>query len=92
MKYLKWFCFIPAFFSIFLFLKATVGALHQHSTETSDERELEEYKENMAWKAEATKGFREWWDRMQTEVKNPDEKRVSEVKRHCAVETGSQIA
>ena len=55
----------------------TASALQQCSTELSDQRELEEYRENMLWKEQATKGFHEWWDSMQTNVKNPDEKRVS---------------
>ena len=54
----------------------TVSALQQGSTELSDQRELEEYNENMAWKEQANKGFHEWWESMQTSVKNPDEKRV----------------
>ena len=55
--------------------KVTASALQQCSTELSDQRELEEYRENMLWKEQATKGFHEWWDSMQTNVKNPDEKR-----------------
>ncbi|CAB4018648.1 zinc finger ZZ-type and EF-hand domain-containing 1-like [Paramuricea clavata] len=55
--------------------KVTASALQQCSTELSDQRELEEYKENMAWKEQATKGFHDWWESMQTSVKNPDEKR-----------------
>ena len=54
----------------------TASALQQCSTELSDQRELEEYKENMAWKEQANQGFHEWWESMQTSVKNPDEKRV----------------
>ena len=54
----------------------TVSALQENSTELSDQRELQDYKENMAWKAQATKGFSEWWERMQTEITNPDQKRV----------------
>lgn len=59
------------------YIEGTVSALQQKSAEISDERELEEYKENMAWKDEATKGFHAWWEGMQSSVTNPEKKRVS---------------